>query len=1136
MYGQTRQENRIFSFAASDGQVFRVEVLDLAAGLIRVFDADDVIVRPDKGNLVQMMAAAQTLGLFSEGESDFRGQIRDHTAAIRSSEDLLRGLHEQAVERINDLGAVDLEEAKEFAVDAFMAIALFGAGAVFGSIGLTPVALFTFASGVTYFQQARDGQRLEVLWRAAEASLAAALQGASAFGTPVQLPPGVPSIGDLIFWLEKVSDGQPLSADEFKALERAYAVSVPLINHALALADATKRADAQIGSDLDLSNFLGLADFLGRTSLGTPYALGQAVADNVETIISQEATAEQASESLSKVHEAASKLVGEGHYSPSNLILLHSIADAHTLYGTVEDDGIQGNELDDTMFAQAGTDIIFGHGGNDIIYTGTGSDIVIAGDQNDKIVVEFDTEDAKTVSGGSGYDWLYVIGSESEFDDTGSALVRTDGASVTYSQIEEIVFLEPDAGTSQARIDFQQRKINSGISTNVEERLESHSELSPLFTLSGQTVFNQPGPGYDRASGFVSISDGTLGFNLTSEIDAGEGNADAVSADVSFTEHIRAVVEEGYEFTGTIPFQVIVEFHDRSSFFSSLDARIEAGGGVRHEGPIVRLPSINAGSILQDGVTLDGNGFRVDLGSKGELLFDAFVHDYAAGNFSIRIGLEGYLGLFSNYILPEEDRAGRIDLSAKLRLIAPEGVQLFSASGLPGTRPFSEMGTNVITGSNASDTHNGTSQDDYIDGRAGNDILRGLAGQDVINGGAGDDRVAGGEGADQLRLGPGLDIVDGFLNELAGDEVEDLEIGESIVVKSGTVGSFWTATDGGATMLYLDAERDGVAEASMVLRDLAPGTEFRISAGGGDTNLELRKNQSAFTPSGDYNGDGTEDILWFNPYSLRIGQWEMNDGNSSWKQIGTGGAGWEIAGVGDFDVDGTDDLLWFNPQTLRVGQWEMSNGSSTWKHIGTGGAGWEIAGIGDFDGDGTDDLLWFNPQTLRVGQWEMSNGSSTWKHIGTGGAGWEIAGVGDLNGDGTDDVLWFNPQNLRVGQWEMNNGTSSWKHNGIGGAGWEIAGVGDFNGDSTDDTLWFNPNAFTVGQWEMDNGNADWAFIGKAAPGWKPEGTGDYDGNGTDDILWRNAQTGQVGQFEMNNGNSTWDHIGWGGPDWFIFA
>ncbi|MEM7429664.1 MAG: FG-GAP-like repeat-containing protein, partial [Pseudomonadota bacterium] len=94
--------------------------------------------------------------------------------------------------------------------------------------------------------------------------------------------------------------------------------------------------------------------------------------------------------------------------------------------------------------------------------------------------------------------------------------------------------------------------------------------------------------------------------------------------------------------------------------------------------------------------------------------------------------------------------------------------------------------------------------------------------------------------------------------------------------------------------------------------------------------------------------------------------------------------------IGDFDGDFTDDMLWFNPNAYSVGQWEMNNGNSTWDFIGTAAAGWEALGTGDYDGDGTDDILWNNDQTRQVGQFEMNNGNSTWDYIGLGGQDWFI--------------------------------------------------------------------------------------------------------------------------------------------------
>ena len=51
---------------------------------------------------------------------------------------------------------------------------------------------------------------------------------------------------------------------------------------------------------------------------------------------------------------------------------------------------------------------------------------------------------------------------------------------------------------------------------------------------------------------------------------------------------------------------------------------------------------------------------------------------------------------------------------------------------------------------------------------------------------------------------------------------------------------------------------------------------------------------------------------------------------------------WEDVGSGDFNGDGTDDILWFNEVTGAVGQYQMNDGAATWQGIGNAGDDWEV--------------------------------------------------------------------------------------------------------------------------------------------------------------------------------------------------
>lgn len=117
---------------------------------------------------------------------------------------------------------------------------------------------------------------------------------------------------------------------------------------------------------------------------------------------------------------------------------------------------------------------------------------------------------------------------------------------------------------------------------------------------------------------------------------------------------------------------------------------------------------------------------------------------------------------------------------------------------------------------------------------------------------------------------------------------------------------------------------------------------------------------------GDFNGDGRSDILWRQDagqltvwLGAANGTFTDNSANASTFV----GADWTVAGTGDFNGDGFEDILW-----RQVGG-ELTD----W--LGTAAGGftqnsanfsifvaneWHVASIGDFNGDGRDDILWRN--------------------------------------------------------------------------------------------------------------------------------------------------------------------------------
>lgn len=225
---------------------------------------------------------------------------------------------------------------------------------------------------------------------------------------------------------------------------------------------------------------------------------------------------------------------------------------------------------------------------------------------------------------------------------------------------------------------------------------------------------------------------------------------------------------------------------------------------------------------------------------------------------------------------------------------------------------------------------------------------------------------------------------------------------------------------------------------------------------------------------GDFNGDGRAEVLWRSTSGALVDYTGTANGGFSLNQsvdLPIVGSEWQIVGTGDFNGDGCDDLLWRN-SSGSVGTWlGKANGGFLIPDGSTLTAAptdWHVIGNGDFNGDGRTDILWQNDNGA-VGSW-LSTGSGFAYNEAMGiravSGAWQVAGVGDFNGDGKDDILW-ETGNRYLGTWD---GTTSGGFivrdtaltEMVGNS--HVANIGDYNGDGRDDIYLSN---VTEGTWPM---------------------------------------------------------------------
>lgn len=216
---------------------------------------------------------------------------------------------------------------------------------------------------------------------------------------------------------------------------------------------------------------------------------------------------------------------------------------------------------------------------------------------------------------------------------------------------------------------------------------------------------------------------------------------------------------------------------------------------------------------------------------------------------------------------------------------------------------------------------------------------------------------------------------------------------------------------------------------------------------------------------GDFNGDGKDDLATFLHGTSGVVYVALSNGSgfgSSSIWIWNFAEGKGVPYVGDFNGDGRDDILSFEPTSGEV-RVALSNGSSAFSSstIWRDGFGVDRVVVGDFDDDGYDDLAGFQAGSSVTGdvlvaksEGDEFGNEEIWAELVPFSGTAEVM-VGQFSGSGGDDLAitfrtgftWMIPAEGDSFLWEFDD--SIWQKR-LRNAGEEIRS-GKFNRDRNED-------------------------------------------------------------------------------------
>ena len=317
------------------------------------------------------------------------------------------------------------------------------------------------------------------------------------------------------------------------------------------------------------------------------------------------------------------------------------------------------------------------------------------------------------------------------------------------------------------------------------------------------------------------------------------------------------------------------------------------------------------------------------------------------------------------------------------------------------------------------------------------------------------------------------------------------------------------------------AELTSSGSVKVIRRDVAggagPDSLWSYSRGGGVRSTSVSVGGTYQPATGDFNGDGHDDVYWYAPWSGQDVTWMGSATVGRFTTRSTDQAGTLIPIPGDFNADGKGDLYWYQPGADPKAADPNSTGSDferlarndeLWLSTGSGwnqrdlSMPWAALPIaGDFDGNGATDILWSQPGAAADRIWFFDrSGTPTSRTVTVNGDYRPV--VGDFDGNGIDDIFWYGAGSRPDSIWWFDsNGRYASQSKTVTGDQYRPF-AGDFDGDGHDDLFWYAPGPGKDYRWTKLTRGGSYSSAPTTSDGTYQPVVGDYDGNGVDDIIW----------------------------------